>query len=126
MNSAHDIIERNITPFIPQMNERSEYHLRQYFSTFPNPVYKELAHRLEFARDHKHDDELWERNKSSDPNNRTAVLKTTDGGRKYWYNYHFSEEIVEMEPLYFEIHILNKKWPLKKVLGKHPYKNLHI
>ena len=98
----------------------------QYFSTFPNPVYKELAHRLEFARDHKHDDELWERIKSSDPNNRTAVLKTTDGGRKYWYNYHFSEEIVEMEPLYFEIHILNKKWPLKKVLGKHPYKNLHI
>ena len=127
MNSAHDIIERNITPvYLDGIRERhgTTQGIRDYFRNFPDPVYQEIANRLEFPTGQQGNTnkvELWDRINSPDPNNRTAVLKTTDGGPKYWYNYHFSDEIVEMEPLYFEIHIINKKWPLKKVLAKHPY-----
>ena len=120
MNSAQDLLERNITPFIENTRDNSArsnaaLFLRDYFRAFPDPVYHEIANRLEFPNDDSGEIELWDRIDSSDPNNRTAVLKTKNGGRKYWDNYHFSEEIFRTEPLPFEIHIINKKWPLKKV-----------
>ena len=120
VNSAHDLIERNITPFIDNGFRRqdgtSENYLQIYFRTaFRDPVYQKVASRLEVPTDDNNALELWERINSPDPKNRTAVLFTKNGGRKYWNNYYYSEEIVEMEPLPFEIHILNKKWPLKKV-----------
>ena len=118
VNSAHDLIERNITPFIDlQFSNKSEWHLRKHFrQTFKDPVYIEVASRLEVpTTGTNYSFELWERINSPDPYARTAALFTKNGGPRYWNNYHYSEEIVEMEPLPFEIHILNKKWPLKKV-----------
>ena len=128
VNSAHDLIERNITPFIDNGFRRqdgtSENYLQIYFRTaFRDPVYHKLASRLEVPTDDNNALELWERINSPDPKNRTAVLFTKNGGRKYWNNYHYSEEILEMEPLPFVIHIINKKWPLKKVYLN---PNIHI
>ena len=115
VNSAHDLIERNITPFIDgYYGNFSEHLLKIHFWTFKDPVYYEVGRRLELPSDYN-DTTFWDRINSPDPNNRTAVLHTKNGGHKYWNNYHYSEEIVEMEPLPFEIHILHKKWPLKKV-----------
>ena len=44
VNSAHDLIERNITPFTGPFRETdAEFGIRVYFSTFPDPVYKEVV-----------------------------------------------------------------------------------
>ena len=115
VNSAYDLIERNITPFTRKWRGTAEFDLRVYFSTFPDPVYKEIANRLKVPNDEDNEKKLWDRINSEDPNYRTALLKTKDGGPEYWHEYYFSEEIVKMESLYFEVHIINKKWPLKKV-----------
>ena len=128
MDSTRDLLERNLTFFIPGYRKISEDYLGAYFrnlgfwnSTFNKTDYFELASRIELPSDYDHEQELWERIDSPDPNSRTAVLGTKNKGREYWHWYHHSEEIVEMEPLPFEIHKLNKKWQLKKV-----YSSIHI
>ena len=110
VETAADLIKRDITPF---RTPGSEIY-KQYFAASPDPIYQEISRRLVIAKDWDEFEELVRQVKATG-------LFAQIGTEPYWFNsteeykdwYRSSETLVGDYP--YQIHLTNKKWPLKKV-----------
>ena len=111
VETAADLIKRDITPFMTPGNE----NWKQFFSASSDPIYQEISRRLVIAKD-------W--NEYEDMVRQViSTKKFADiGSQPWWFNstdefkdwYRSSETIAGDYP--YQIHLTNKKWPLKNVL----------
>ena len=112
METAEDLINRNITPFLTPV---AEIYI-QMFAASPDPIYQEISRRIILAKDYDEYDDMVHKvistgmyaNMGTFPS--TAVVPEED--YKYWYR--STEAIPGDNP--YAVHLSNKKWPLKKVL----------
>ena len=110
VETAADIIKRDITPFTQPNSEI----MRQFFAASNDTNYQEISRRLVVPKT------IW-------PDFSKMLFKVMQEGShsyignlpplyeayyKYWYR--SSETIGGFNP--YKVHLLNKKWPLKKVL----------
>ena len=105
MDTAADIIKRDITPFLWPGAETWIH----FFANSPNPNYKEISRRLIIAKDWDEYEDMVRK-----------VISTglfADIGTIPWYKYkswyRSSMTIAGDNP--YVTHLTNKKWPLKKV-----------
>ena len=108
VETAADLIKRNITPFFGPGGE----FYKQFFAASSDPVYQEISLRLVIAKDW---DEYWELYEKVTSTGLFASLGTfpfvDEEEFKDWFR--SSETISGDYP--FGGHLANKKWPLKKV-----------
>ena len=110
VETAKDLIQRGITPFLSPGSEI----WKQFFEASNDTNYQEISRRLVVAKN------MW-----PDLAYMAFLVKHTgshsyigylppvyEADYKYWYR--SSETIGGFNP--YKVHLLNKKWPLKKVL----------
>ena len=111
VETAADLIKRDITPFVWAGGQI----YRQILAAYSDPVYQELSRRLVIADDWDH---FFEMTKKLISTGLYAQIRNvpydpydiyTKEGFKYWYK--SSEAIGHI----YSVHLANKKWPLKKV-----------
>ena len=113
MDTASDLIKRDITPFFIPGGEI----FREAFAASPDPVYQEISRRLVIAKDW---DEYFDLVHKVTSTGLFADIRTfpwvnrTDRTEHFKYWYKSSETIAGDNP--YSGHLGNKKWPLKKVL----------
>ena len=111
VETAADLIKRDITPFVWPGGEI----YRQLFAASSDPAYQEISWRLVIAKDWDDYADMYDKVTSTGlfadlgPYPRGAVPEEEF---KHWYR--SSETIGGFNP--FGGHLANKKWPLKKVL----------
>ena len=111
VDTASDLIKRDITPFYIPGGEI----VREAFAASPDPVYQEISRRLVIAKDW---DEYYDMVRKVTSTGMFADIgtvpawPTTIEEFKDWYR--SSETIAGDNP--YVGHLVNKKWPLKKVL----------
>ena len=110
VETAKDLINRNIIPFIFPGSEI----YTQIFAASSDPVYQEISRRLDVAKDW---DEYYDMMRKVTSTGMYASIGSAPTGvpkedYKDWYR--STETIVGVYP--YTGHLLNKKWPLKKVL----------
>ena len=112
VETAADLIKRDITPFY---QPGGEIH-RQFFAASSDPIYQEISRRLVIAKDWDEYDDMVRKVISTGLYADLATLpdayNVPEDEFKYWYR--SSETIGGINP--WTGHIINKKWPLKKVL----------
>ena len=111
VETAADLIKRNITPFFQPGGET----YIDFFAEFSDPVYQEISQRLVVAKDWDEYDEMVLK---VIPTGLFAQVGTTpdtyvvpEEEFKFWYR---SSKIPGDNP--YSTHTENKKWPLKKVM----------
>ena len=110
METAEELINRDITPF---MSPGSEIYV-QLFAASSDPIYQEIARRLVIAKDW---DEYEDMVRKVISTGLFADIRTVPWylnsieELNYWYR--SSETIAGDNP--YQVHLTNKKWPLKKV-----------
>ena len=109
VETAKDLIKRDITPF---HQPGGEIYI-QFFAALQDPIYQEISRRLVIAKDWEEYDDMASKVIST---GMYAQIGTEPYAwpedYKYWYR--STETIAGDYP--YEIHLTNKKWPLKKVL----------
>ena len=112
VETAADLIKRDITPFIQPWSEM----FRQMFAASSDPNYQEISRRLIVAKDRDEYEDLLSKVISTglfaDIRTLPPPWLITEEEFKYWYR--SSETLPGDYP--YSIHLTNKKWPLKKVL----------
>ena len=110
VETAADLIKRNITPFLYPGGET----YIQFFAEGSDPVYQEISRRFVVAKDWDEYDDMVRKVTST---GLFADMGTLPDGYvvpeeeyKYWYR---SSKIPGDNP--YSSHAQNKKWPLKKV-----------
>ena len=115
VETAEDIINRDIIPFVAEGGEI----YKQYFADSSDPNYQEISRRLVVAKDW---DEYEDRVRETTSTGLYADIGTLpywfDSHEEYKYWYRSSETIPGDYP--FQVHLTNKKWPLKKVFLLNP------
>ena len=113
VETAADLIKRNITPFCQPGGEI----YRQIFAASSDPVYQEISRRLVIAKNWT---DYYGMSLKVTPTGLFAEIGKvpfiwfdSQGEDKEWYR---SSETVTGFLFPYGIHLLNKKWPLKKVL----------
>ena len=112
VETAADLIKRDITPFLGPGNEM----YKQFFAASPDPIYQEISRRLVIAKN-------WDEYKDMVRKVISTGLFACIGSEPAWFIstdeykdwYRSSETIAGDYP--YQIHLTNKKWPLKKVLS---------
>ena len=110
VETAEELINRDITPF---MSPGSEIYV-QLFAASSDPIYQEIARRLVIAKDW---DEYEDMVRKVISTGLFADIRTVPWylnsieELNYWYR--SSETIAGDNP--YQVHLTNKKWPLKKV-----------
>ena len=111
VDTAADLIKRDITPFVWSGGQI----YRQIFAAISDPVYQEISRRLVIAKDWDH---FFEMTRKVNSTGLYAQIRNVpydpvsyEGGFKNWYR---SSEIIVN--LVLSVHLANKKWPLKKVM----------
>ena len=109
VDTAADLIKRNITPFLtPGSNI-----YRQLFAASSDPVYQEISRRLVIAKDWDDYDDMISKVISTGMFADIGTIPWVDKEEfKDWYR--SSETIAGDYP--YIVHLTNKKWPLKKVV----------
>ena len=111
VETAADLIKRDITPFIWPGSEM----YKQLFAASPDPIYQEISRRLIIAKDYDEYEDMVRQVISTglfaEIGSEPWCFNSTDE-YKDWYR--SSETIAGDYP--YQIHLTNKKWPLKKVL----------
>ena len=110
VETAADLIKRDITPFIQPWSEM----FRQMFAASSDPNYQEISKRLVIAEDWEQSDDMVRKVTSTGLFAYIGPLPWTFNSTdefKYWYR--SSEMIAGDNP--YSGHLVNKKWPLKKV-----------
>ena len=110
VETAKDLINRNIIPFIFPMSEI----YTQIFAASSDPIYQEISRRLVVAKDW---DIYYDMMRKVTSTGMYASIGSTpsqvpEKDYKDWYR--SSETIGGVTP--YTGHLLNKKWPLKKVV----------
>ena len=111
VETAADLIKRNITPFYAYGGEI----IRQVLAASSDPVYQELSQRLVIPKDWDEHDDMMRKVTSTGlfavigtyPDTYVVPVEEFDD----WYR--SSETIAGDYPC--QVHLANKKWPLKKV-----------
>ena len=112
VETAADLIERDITPF---MAPRAQI-FRQFFAASPDPDYQEISRRLVVAKDWDEYEDMIR--KVTSTGFFAEIGKVPDPSWvpeeefKDWYR--SSDQITGLNP--YIGHLTNKKWPLKKVI----------
>ena len=112
VDTAADLIKRDITPFI---NPGADIYV-QFFAASSDPVYQEISRRFVIAKDWE---EYGDMVRKVTTTGLFAHLGTTPAGWvvkvKDWKDWYRSTETIGgFNP--YGVHLANKKWPLKKVL----------
>ena len=112
VETAKDLIKRDITPFALPGGEI----WKQFFAASSDPNYQEISRRLVVAKDY---DEYEDMVRKVISTGLFAEIGTepwcfNDCSKEFKDWYRSSETILGMYP--YQIHLTNKKWPLKKVL----------
>ena len=112
MDTAADIIERDITPFLMPGAEI----WRSFLANSPDPNYQEISRRILHVKDWDEYYNLVRKVTSTGLYTEIGTVPTTsvvtEEEHKNWYR---SSEMISGDNPY-AVHLLNKKWPLKKVL----------
>ena len=112
VETAADLIKRDITPF---MTSGSEMY-KQLFAASSDPIYQEISRRLVIAKDYDEYEEMVRKVISTglfaDIRSTPWCFNDCTEEFKDWYR--SSETVAGDNP--YQIHLTNKKWPLKKVL----------
>ena len=112
VETAEDLIERDITPF---SWPGSDYYI-EMFAEYPDPFYKQIAPKLHIAKDWVEYDEMMFKvvptGRFATIGHRPDPYTVPEENYKDWYR---SKEMIK-GTYSFTGHLLNKKWPLKKVL----------
>ena len=112
VETAADLIERDITPFLAPGSDI----FRQAFAASSDPPYQEISRRLVIANDWDEYEDLVHKVTSTglfaDIGNKPDSWYVSEEEYKHWYR--SSEAVSGFNP--FSPHLANKKWPLKKVL----------
>ena len=111
VDTASDLIKRDITPFL--WPDADIY--KQVFAASPDPNYQEVSRRLVIAKDWDEYDDMVRKVTSTgsfaDMGTIPAGWVVSEEEYKYWYR--SSETIAGDNP--YAVHFANKKWPQKKV-----------
>ena len=111
VETAEDLVKRDIIPF---MSDGFEIY-KQLFAASTDPNYQELSRRLIIAKDWDEYEDLVRKVNSTglyaDIQNLPLYFNSTNEWN-YWYK--SSEEVLAGD-LPYQLHLKNKKWPLKKV-----------
>ena len=112
MDTAADIIKRDITPFL---SPGAEIWI-SFFANSPDPNYQEISRRFVIAKDY---DEYVDMVRKVISTGLYAEIRTVpscfyDCTKEFKDWYRSSDTISGKYP--YEVHLSNKKWPLKKVL----------
>ena len=106
------MIRRNITPFYTP----GGVLFKQLFEASPDPVYQELSRRLVIPKDWDEYEDMV--SKVTSTGLYANIARTPDSWyvpEEEWKNWYRSSETLAGDNPY-EVHLANKKWPLKKVL----------
>ena len=110
VETAADMIRKNITPFVTPGNAI----FKQLFEASPQPDYQELARRLVVPKNWREHDDMMDKVISTGLfariGTRPDPFTVPEEEYKNWYR--SSETIPGFHS--FDGHIMNKKWPLKK------------
>ena len=115
VETAEDLIKRDITPFIyPGAGEM----YKQIFAASSDPIYQEISRRLVIAKDWAEYEEMVRQVISTglfaNIENSPWCFNLYNCTEEFKDWYRSSETIAENYP--YSIHLTNKKWPLMKVL----------
>ena len=109
VETAADLIKRDITPFLLPGGEM----YRQFFAASSDPVYQEISRRVVIAKD-------WDEYEDMVSKVNSTGLFAEIGTLPWWFNsteefkdWYRSSETIGDNP--YQINLVNKKWPLKKV-----------
>ena len=112
VETAADLIKRDITPFVSPNGKM----YTQFFAASSDPDYQELSQRLVVAKDWAHYGDMVRKVTSTglfaDMHTVPAFWIVPEEDFKYWYR--STKTIGGLNP--YGGHVTNKKWPLKKVL----------
>ena len=113
METAKDLINRNITPLIGPGGEI----YKQVFAASPDQNYREISRRFFIAKDWNEYDDMLRKVTSKGMYAVMSTLPPTwvvpEEEYKDWYR---STETIAGDWIEYSIHLSNKKWPLKKVV----------
>ena len=109
VETAQDLIKRNITPILWP---GAEIHI-QIFAASPDPIYREISQRLVVAKDHYEYNDMVKKVISTGIYAQMGTVPWTY--EKNYNNFYRSTEAILGDHPY-QVHLSNKKWPLKKVL----------
>ena len=112
VETAKDLVKRDISPF---STPGSEIY-RQFFAASNDPTYQEISRRLVIAKDWDDYDDMMHKVTSTGTYSQIGTVPdiyfVPEEEYKQWYQ--STETIGGNYP--YQIHLSNKKWPLKKVL----------
>ena len=114
VETAKDLINRNITPFLTPV---AEIYI-QMFAASPDPIYQEISRRFVITKDWDEYEDMVHKVLSTGVYAEIGKLpwifiwENIEEELKDWYR---STEIIGGTNPY-SIHLSNKKWPLKKVM----------
>ena len=114
VETAEDLISRNITPFLWPGAEI----WRQFFAASPDPIYQEISRRFVIAKDWDEYQDMVRKVTSTGMFARMGTLPyifNWDNPEKEFKDWYRSTETIGGTNPY-QVQLSNKKWPLKKVL----------
>ena len=113
VETAKDLINRNITPLIGPGGEI----YKQVFAASPDQNYREISRRFFIAKDWNEYDDMVHKVTSTGMYAVMSTLPPTwvvpEEEYKDWYR---STETIAGDWIEYSVHLSNKKWPLKKVV----------
>lgn len=119
VETAEDLIKRGITPFYVPGGEI----LRQFFADSPDPNFKEISRRLVIAKDWDEFNEMVKKVTATGMFSQIGNVPAFGVEEKNYTDWYRSTD--RLPGLYpYGVHLLNKKWPLKKVFF-HSKKTIH-
>ena len=110
MDTAKDLVKRNIIPFLPP----GAGIWKHFFAASNDSNYQEISQRLIIAKDHDEFGDMASKVISTGMYADMQTLPWVDYEEEYQDWYRSTETIAELIP--YKVHLSNKKWPLKKVL----------
>ena len=114
VETAKDLIKRDIIPFL----QPGQDIWRQFFADSPDPNYQKISGRFVIAKDWDDYEDMVRKTLSTGMYANIAttpwIFNTLNPEEEYKDWYRSTETIAGDYP--YEIHLTNKKWPLKKVL----------
>ena len=109
VDTAADLIKRDIIPFLPP---GADYLIR-FFADAPDPIYQEISRRFVTTKDWNEYIDLLRKTISTGMYADMGPMPKPIPNYDVWYR---STETISGDYPYI-VHLSNKKWPLKKVLN---------